>query len=215
MDLHVFRSLPTWILNKIFQWHHHMSVIDFALCLHFCSYCAVWIRLKIKPVSVKNLCPQSQLKSAFDQLYNNRPGIQLNNQSESAALVHQIWTNENLQDFQDCVFTVDSNLYSPYGRFGRGIFAAVKKINFRQNAKGECIDYVKFRFAEAVTQRICGNFDDESDLGKSSFFNEGAGVMKVHIFVNKSVPFQALQRSVEIDLLFTAYESEILAFLEF
>lgn len=161
-----------------------------------------------KPVSLKNLCPHSQLKSAFNQLYNNKPGIQLTNQSDSAALVHQIWTDENLHEFEDCVFTVDSNLYSQYGRFGRGIFAAVKKINFRQNFKGECIDYVRFTFMESRTEKICGKFDDESELGKMSIFNEDVGVIKVHVFVNKSVPFQALQRSVEVDLLFTTYESE-------
>lgn len=161
-----------------------------------------------KPVSLKNLCPHSQLKTAFNQLYNNKPGIQLTNQSDSAALVHQIWTDENLHEFEDCVFTVDSNLYSQYGRFGRGIFAAVKKINFRQNFKGECIDYVRFTFMESRTEKICGKFDDESELGKMSIFNEDVGVIKVHVFVNKSVPFQALQRSVEVDLLFTTYESE-------
>lgn len=175
------------------------------LCVHNCG----WLIATRKPiVAVKNLCPRSELKSAFNQLYNNRPGIQLYNQSDSAASVHQIWTEDNLQDFQDCVFTVDSNLYSEYGRFGRGLFVSIQKLNFRQNSKGECIDYLRFSFDGSRTEKICGSFDVESELGKQSFFNDGGGIIKVHIFVNKSIPLQGLQRSVEVDILLTAYESK-------
>lgn len=157
---------------------------------------------------MKNLCPHSELKLSFNQLYRNRPGIQLNNQSDSSASVHQIWTEENLKDFHDCTFTVDSNLYSQYGRFGRGMFLSIQKIDFRQNSQnGQCIDYVRFRFDGVQTEKICGAFDVESELGQQSFFNEGGGIIKVHIFVNKTIPLQGLQRSVEIDLLFTAYQS--------
>lgn len=166
-------------------------------------------KLSLKPVSVKDLCPQSELKAAFDQLYNNRPALQLRNQSDSAALVHQIWTDDNLKDFQDCIFMVDGNLYSEYGRYGRGLFAAIQKINFRQNSRGDCIDYVRLYFAGASTGRMCSSFDArfESELAHNSFFNDPVGVIKVHIFVNKTVPLRASQRSLEIDLLFTAYES--------
>lgn len=164
-------------------------------------------------VAVKNLCPSSELKSTFNQLYNNRPGIQLLNQSDSAASVHQIWTEDNLLDFQDCAFTVDSNLYSEYGRYGRGLFVSIQKLNLRQNSKGECIDYIRFSFDGSRTEKICGAFDVESELGKQSFFNDGGGIIKVHIFVNKSIPLQGLQRSVEVDILFTAYESKIGIFL--
>lgn len=155
---------------------------------------------------MKNLCPHSELKSAFNQLYNNRPGIQLTNQSDSAAQVHQIWTEDNIKQFQDCVFTIDSNLYFENGRYGRGMFIAVPKINFRQKPNGECIDFVRFTFDGVRSEKICGEFDADSELGKNAFFNEGGGIIKVHIFVNKSIPLQGLQRSVEIDLLFTAYE---------
>lgn len=164
-------------------------------------------------VLVKNICPRSDLKQAFNQLYNNRPGIQLLNQSESAATIHQIWTEENLNDFQDCVLTVDSNLYSEYGRYGRGIFASVRKLNFRQTLKGDCIDYIRFTFDGAKTEKICGSFDTNSELGQKTFFNEGGGIIKIHIFVNKTVPLQSNQRSIEVDLVVTAYESMYAIFI--
>lgn len=162
--------------------------------------------IKIRKVSVKNLCPHSDLKQAFNQLYNNRPGIQLVNGSESAAIIHQIWTEDNLKEFQDCVFTIDSNLYTEYGRSGRGMFVSIKKLNFRQKPGGECIDYVRISFDRAKTEKICGTFDTNSEMGQTAFFNDGGGIVKIHIVVNKTIPLAANQRSLEVDLVATAYQ---------
>lgn len=164
---------------------------------------------QIRQVSVKNLCPHTVLKQAFNQLYNNRPGIQLYNGSESAALIHQIWTEENLKEFQDCAFTIDSNLYSEYERHSvhrRGIFLSVKKLKFRQKFGGECIDYVRIAFDGAKTEKICGSFDTNSEMGQTAFFNDPGGIVKVHIFVNKTIPLDVNQRSLEVDLVATAYQ---------
>lgn len=158
---------------------------------------------------MKNICPKSNLKLAFNQLYHNRPGIQLLNNSQSAARIHQIWTDENFDDFQDCSFTVDSNLYSEYGRYGRGIFISIRNLNFRQQSNGKCIDYVRLTFDGYKTEKICGSFDADSELGQTSHFNEGGGIIKVHIFVNKSIPLELTQqRLLEVDLIVTAYESK-------
>lgn len=54
--------------------------------------------LKIK-VLIKNLCPCSDLKQAFNQFYDNRPKIQLFNQNESAAIIHQLCTDEKFGIF--------------------------------------------------------------------------------------------------------------------
>ncbi|XP_055320304.1 uncharacterized protein LOC129577389 [Sitodiplosis mosellana] len=156
--------------------------------------------------SVRKLCPNSQLKLAFNQIYNNKPSIPLFNQSESAVLVHDIWTDENIHTFQDCTFVVDSNLYLANGRYGRGLFASVNTLNFRQDAQGNCVDYVRFRFDGSKTDKMCGRFMVDDPVGQQSFFNEGGGMIAVHIFVNKSVPFHPLQRSIEVNLVFTAYE---------
>lgn len=134
-------------------------------------------------------------------------GVSLLNQSESATFVHDIWTEDNIDQFQDCVFTVDSNLYTANGgQYGRGLFVSVNKLEFRQDANGKCIDYVRFSFVGQRTEKICGRFRADDDIGQTAFFNEGVGVIKVHIFVNKSIPFTPSQRSAEVNLLFTAYE---------
>lgn len=159
-------------------------------------------------VRVKNLCPQSQLRSSFNQLYNNRPNIHLFYQSASAALVHGVWTNENLNQFQDCSFDINSNLYSPTERYGRGVFASIISLNLRQDPDGKCIDYIQLTFYDARTQKICGRFTAADEFGQRTFFNEGNGIIRAHIFVNKSIPFDVLHRSAEVNLVFTAYESK-------
>lgn len=159
-------------------------------------------------VAVKTLCPPSELKLTFNQITSNRPVIQLTNQSDSAALVHDIWTQDTVKEFQDCVFMVDSNLYTPNERIGRGVFLSVRKMNFRQNSRGECIDYVRFHFNNGKTEKMCGTFEAESPLGQTAFFNDANGVVKVHVFVNKTIPFRELQHSVDVELIFTAFESK-------
>lgn len=163
-------------------------------------------------VPVNKLCPYSPLHGAFNQITNNRPFVRLFNGTESAALVHQVWTEDNLNSFQDCAFTVDANLYfdSPdpeSSRFGRGLTFSVRRINFRYDATtNQCIDYVRFTFSGSKTEKICGTFDDHSEIGQRTFFLDPVGIIKAHIFVNKSIPLQASQRTLEVDLAFTSYE---------
>lgn len=146
------------------------------------------------------------MKKAFNQLYNNPPGIQLFNRSESAALIHHIWTEDNLNEFQDCTFTIDSNLYTEYGRYGRGVFLSIKKLNFRQKPGGGCIDYIRISFDGAKTEKICGTFDTNILMGQTAFFNDGGGIVKIHVFVNKTIPLATNQRLLEVDLVATAYQ---------
>lgn len=183
-----------------------------AIILYFPIQCQMIVNEKKKTNKldlVRKLCPASELRLSFNQLYHNLPGIQLYNQSESAAFVHDIWTDDNIGEFHDCAFTVDSNLYVENARYGRGLFVSIKTINFRQDAQGNCIDYVRLRFDGAYTDKICGRFTADDELGQKSFFSESGGIIKVHIFVNKTVPFHPSQRSIEVDLMFTAFESRL------
>lgn len=163
-------------------------------------------------IPVNKLCPYSPLQGAFNQITNNRPFVRLFNGTESAALVHQVWTEDNLKSFQDCAFTVDANLYfdssdPENSRFGRGLTFSVRRINFRYDSKtNQCIDYVRFTFAGSKTEKICGTFDDHSQIGQGTYFLDPIGIIKVHIFVDKSKPLEASQRTLEIDLAFTSYE---------
>lgn len=157
-------------------------------------------------VSLNKFCAQSQLKTSFNQLMENRPQLYLMNGSDSAALIHQVWTDETLSDVAECTFTIESNIYTPDQQIGRGIYVSIRRLNFRQ-AHEECVDYVRFTFGGSKTQRICGDFDGDSKLGRMSHFNEDGGLIKVHIYVNKSQPLLNWnKRSLEIDLVFTAYE---------
>ncbi|XP_031633317.1 uncharacterized protein LOC116347055 [Contarinia nasturtii] len=156
--------------------------------------------------SLRKLCSGSEFHRSFNKLYHNEPGLALFNQSDSATYVHDTLIKDNIDEFQNCEFTVDGNLYTPNGQYRRGIFASVNRLNFRLYSNGTCIDYVRFRFVNDSTDKICGRFNAEDEIGQRSFFTEPSGVIKVHIFVDKSIPFTPQQDSVQVNLLFTAYE---------
>lgn len=144
-------------------------------------------------------------------MFANSPVIQLHNQSDSAAIVHQNWTDENLSKFHDCRITVDSNLYSPEGKYGRGIFVSIRNINFRQEPEskgGECIDYVRISFGQGKLQKICGKFDSSTEMGRRAFFNDDEGSVTIHVFIDKTRPLKPSHRSIELDMVFTAYDSK-------
>lgn len=156
------------------------------------------------------------MQAAFIQLYNNDPSVRLLNGTESAAKVYHWWDEEQLKDFQDCSFHVDSNLYfdaadrSQSQQFSRGLVMSVRKINFRFDPiTNRCIDYVRFTFPGMKTDKICGTFNDESEFGQQTYFIDPTGIVRVDIFVDKSIPLKVAETSVEIELLFTAYEREL------
>lgn len=154
-------------------------------------------------VSVNDLCPHSQKKFSHD----NSTNIKLFHQSDSAAIVHHIWTKENINKSQNCAFAVDSNLYSPNGRYGHGLFASINTLKFRTDIRGNCIDYVQFIFNDGSrTAQLCGRYSAETVV--RNYFGHRSGIINVYIFVNKSVPFHALQQSIELKLIFTSYQSE-------
>lgn len=179
----------------------------------------------VKKIAVNvatDLCPYSPLQGSFNQIYSNRPFVKLVNGSDSAAKIHQVWDAEKLQQFQDCVFHVDSNLYfdsaDPQNsqQFSRGLTLSVRKINFRFDPQTQqCIDYVRFTFPASKTDKICGTFDGLSEIGQQTYINVPDGVIKVHIFVDKTKPFAVSESSVELELIFTAYQRMELVSWEF
>lgn len=125
------------------------------------------------------------------------------------------WGEDNLQQFQDCAFIVDSNLYSADSNIARGLTFSIRGIKFRSNSTtNQCIDYVRFTFGKDLskTEKICGAFDGDDENGHQAYFLDPTGIIKVHIFVDKSIPLDITQRSLEIDIAFTAYERMLIDF---
>lgn len=159
-------------------------------------------------VQFSQVCPQSDLQTGFNQLFKNDPVIQLMNGSKSAAIVRQVWTEDSLQNFHDCRITIDSNLYSLDRKYGRGMFISIRRINLRKQSTAEnadCLDYVHITFGLAKLQKICGTI---ADVGRQAFFNDDDGSVNIHIFVDKTRPLTAGQRSLELEMVFTAYDSK-------
>lgn len=163
---------------------------------------------------MSNICPNSPLQDGFKQIYNNHPVVRLLNGTQSAALVYDTWSADSKKT--DCTFTVDSNLFINGESLRRGLTFSIKRSSLRMDQTRwnsetntyECIDYVRFTFGNggAKTAKMCGTFDDKTEMGSYLFFIDPSGEIKVHIFVNKSVPFDLNQRDAAIELAFTAYD---------
>lgn len=161
---------------------------------------------------MENLCPQLHGKNYT--FHKNRSRIQLLNQRESAANIHQTWTTDkHVQHLDSCNFTVDSNIYLKNGSHRRGIFASVRKLNFRQDEYGRCIDYVRFALNGGEIKDFCGSFELNSEMGSKAFFNEPDGIINIFISIDKTVSLKPNQH-LKIDLVFTAYESMLFVFIE-
>lgn len=143
-------------------------------------------------------------------MFDNVPVVHLSTGNESAAIVHQVWNEEDIKKFHPCKVQIDSNLYSPeLGKYNRGVFISIRKINFRKNPNNnECIDYIQISFEKSQIQKICGVFNVNEDIGKKSFFNDDNGNATIHIHIDRNAPLPMNQRFLEVELLFTAYESK-------
>lgn len=142
-------------------------------------------------------------------MFDNSPVVHLAKRNESAAVIHQVWTDEDIKGFHTCKVHIDSNLYSPeLGKYSRGMFISIRKINFRKKSNDDCIDYLQIRFDRAETQKICGEFNVDEEIGHKSFFNDDNGNVTIQIHIDGSVPLSAKQRYLELELLFTAYDSK-------
>lgn len=93
------------------------------------------------------------------------------------------------------------------------MFISIRRINFRKKSSAEnaeCLDYVRISFGQAKLQKICGTFDSKSEQGRQAFFNDDEGNVNIHVFVDKTRPLTAGQRSIELEMVFTAYDSKFL-----
>lgn len=160
------------------------------------------------------MCPlTSPLKKTFNKAFGANPVIRLENGFDSAAIIHGNWNKDNLQNFEDCTFMVDSNIYrgDDTQAVYRGLTFSIKSVNLRMDPKNnECIDYIRFTFGAsgAQTDKICGTIDDKSNEYMKYFsLLDPNGVVKVHVFVNKSVSYEhSYGFNTDVQLAFTAYE---------
>lgn len=177
-----------WIFIFLFDWMPWHVIPSWSSTEYFYA---------IKLVPVKKLCPSSRPQQ-----------LKLFHHSNSAAIVYDSWTNGNISNFQNCTFTVDSNLYLKRGQlyFKRGLFASIKMLNFRRDKSGKCIDYVQFTFNnKSRTRKICDPvMAANAQILSWLHFTDVSGILNVSIYVNKTAPLQ--QRSIEVKLVFTAYE---------
>lgn len=184
------------------------KIVSFSSYFSFVSFLDV-----SKTVQFRRICPQSVTALSFRQVSNDQPVIGLGNGSLSAAIVHQVWTEDDLRNFQDCKFIVDGNMYSDNSMYKRGLFMSIRQINLRKLSNSmdyekDCIDYVRISFSGQHLQKICGKFNANTELGKQSFLRAEDGIFEIHLHLDSSQSLNAAQRELELELVFTAYESK-------
>lgn len=144
-------------------------------------------------------------------MFENKPVIHLSTGNFSGALIRQLWTEDDIKQFHDCDVKVDSNLYSAeLGKYRRGVFVSIPKINLRKRNNNRCLDYVQITFENAETEQMCGTYDANDEMGYGSFFNNDGGNVSIHVHIERSVPLSVNQRFLELQILLTAYDSKFL-----
>lgn len=144
---------------------------------------------------------------------NNNYVLQLKNGSDSSAIVHYTWTPDTINEINNCKFTVHSNLYLPSGEtYARGIFATIKKINLRKDANGKCIDYVSMVVGDWKVE-VCEQNDNSVNVAENTYLNGFPGIAEIHVFIDKSKTLNVKTPSLELELLFTAYDSKIISLI--
>lgn len=103
-----------------------------------------------------------------------------------------------------------------------GIFAVIQKIVLRKNYEtNECIDYVQYRrYDGTLSEKYCGQMGidyqfqaNDSLVTTNSFVEYDANLLNVYINISKT-PLDH-DENLELEIVFTAYRSEILIFLIF
>lgn len=157
--------------------------------------------------SLVDLCPKSLLKKTVDKLIDNAPEVRLGADGQSAALVHQSWNSSSFKRFEECVFSVNANDWSKNKR--RGLYVSIRKLNLRKSPSDEgCIDHVSFKFHIEKPKKYCGRLTSSPADLRKTFFAEAGGHVKVKISIDKMVPLKKLEDTLDIEILFTAFEGK-------
>lgn len=172
-----------------------------ALILHTLSFAYISVLLN-------DLCPNNPLKKAFNKLMDNKPEIRLNENENSAALIHQTWNSSSFKRFDECSFNVDVTKEARKTR-NSGLYLSIKRLNLRKSGyDDECIDYIRFKFGDKKTQKICGQVDVTSPDVEKYHFDVAGGLTKIYISIDKLRPLHRTEDTLDVELVFTAYQSK-------
>lgn len=159
--------------------------------------------------ALNDLCPANPLKMVFNKLMDNKPEIKIGENDNSAVLVHQNWNSSSFKRLDECSFNVD-NPHDDKKWSVNGIFITVKRLNLRRHGKdGECIDYVRFKYGDRKTPKLCGQIDASSANYEAYTFDVPLrnAPIKVYISIDKLRPLQRIEDTLDIELVFTKYKS--------
>lgn len=159
--------------------------------------------------NLDKLCPSERTNSYIDSVYHTKDSstIKLHDSpSTSSVLVEHVWDNSSHKHFHHCEFNIQAHSKWLHGPTG-GIFAAIRELNFRQNAAGECIDYVIFELntlTAPTSHKVCRTVDiDDYSLDENNFFEIPEGSLKVIVHIGR----HSLEpEKITMKLTFTAFE---------
>lgn len=128
-----------------------------------------------------------------------------------AVHLEHVWDNSSFKHFHHCEFNVNV-LPARKSAFSAisGLFVAIRKLNFRQNADGECIDYITFELHardKITTRKICGlvSDDEEAILDTKNYLEIPDGFLKIVIHIDHH---NLEPNEIVMKLTFTVFQGE-------
>lgn len=155
---------------------------------------------------IADLCPKTFFEKNFHKILPNKAEVRLGVNDKSAALIHQSWNSSSFKRFDECSFNVDATQNVSKSR-NRGLYLSIRRLNLRKSPNSdECIDYIRFKFGHHRSKKFCGQLNPSVDDVSLIYFGEAGGVIKVYIFIDKSLPLKNIEDTLDIELVFTAHE---------
>lgn len=146
----------------------------------------------------------------FNRLLKHMREIQLGENDQSAALIQYSWNSSNFKKYDDCRFRVTAT--NDVTHKNRGVFVSIRRLNLRKSPEknGECIDYIRLKFAEEKSPKFCGKLNASVDDVQKIYFGESGGMIEVHLHLDKFRPLKNIDDTLDIELVFTANQGKCL-----
>lgn len=115
------------------------------------------------------------------------------------------WDNASDKHFLHCEFNVVEHNNKKVPHASRGIYVAVRELNFRRSTAGECIDYIIFEmntFPAPTSRKICATVKG-NEINEKNYFEIPHGLLKVIIHIGPKYP---KAKKIVMKLGFTAFD---------
>lgn len=155
---------------------------------------------------ITDLCPpDDSMMKTWTRFTNHIKEVHLDENENSAALIHYSWNSSNFKKIHECQFRVIARPDEKHKN--RGVFVSIRRLNLRKDT-GECIDYIRLAFGKEKSPKFCGQLNASVDDVQKIYFGEGSGEITVYLKIDKYKPLDRIEDTLDIELVFTANQGK-------